>query len=104
MDGMAQLVRRVGHLCRLETDLLFMLKRYPGYRLVMERKIKSKRFSFLYVPTVRYTHVLMHALLMNIDELETDTRKIKSIRFRYIEKKRRSFRHVKPFDVTSSSE
>lgn len=84
---MAQLVRRVGHLCRLETDLLFMLKRYPGYRLVMERKIKSKRFSFLYVPTVRYTHVLMHALLMNIDELETDTRKIKSIRFRYIEKK-----------------
>eukprot|EP00904_Undaria_pinnatifida_P010786 jgi/Undpi1/6838/HiC_scaffold_21.g09314.m1 len=32
-DTKAKLVRRVGHLCRLETDLLFMLKRYPGYRL-----------------------------------------------------------------------
>ncbi|CBJ26655.1 conserved unknown protein [Ectocarpus siliculosus] len=32
-DFKAKLVRRIGHLCRLEFDLLFMLKRHLGYRL-----------------------------------------------------------------------
>ncbi|CAM9874577.1 unnamed protein product, partial [Ectocarpus sp. 4 AP-2014] len=31
-DFKAKLVRRIGHLCRLEFDLLFMLKRHLGYR------------------------------------------------------------------------
>eukprot|EP00752_Nemacystus_decipiens_P018674 g16742.t1 len=29
----AKLVRRISHLCRLEFDLLFMIKRHPSYRL-----------------------------------------------------------------------
>ncbi|CAM9123067.1 unnamed protein product [Ectocarpus sp. 12 AP-2014] len=40
-DFKAKLVRRIGHLCRLEFDLLFMLKRHLGYRQVLPGTGKS---------------------------------------------------------------